>query len=84
MPATIRLRIRERREAETILQCELAAAMGLTSSALSKLERGQRPMHLGYLAQIAAILACNPKDLFETPGFPPPRESGPAAQEGSA
>lgn len=57
-------RIRRRREARGWSQADLARAVGLDHSAVSRLESGDRTPRLETLAAIAAAFGCRPSDLL--------------------
>lgn len=59
------MNIREARKRAGFNQAELGALVGLDQSGISRLERGERPVTLDTLRQIACVLNVRITDLLD-------------------
>lgn len=64
--AALGRRVRELRQSKQLPQDRLALQANVDQSALSKLERGVRPMARGALERIATALGVSYNDLIQT------------------
>lgn len=72
LPITIGDNISRVRIARGLSQPELADAMGVMQSYVSRIESGARPdMKASTVARFARALRCSPGDLYEGVEFPP-------------
>jgi transcriptional regulator with XRE-family HTH domain len=62
--------LREWREERKMLQEELAEAVGLTKSAISRYETGERKIHLDLQFRLMVALRIVPAQFFSPPGSP--------------
>jgi transcriptional regulator with XRE-family HTH domain len=70
---TIPPRLRETRLTYPLTQEELAAASGVSISAIVRLEKGDMPAEPATIRKLATALGVTPRDLMALPNLPPQR-----------
>lgn len=60
----MRIRVREIREARSLTQDELAEAIGISQSTLSKMERGILEVTVRQAWHLTQVMECDVRDLF--------------------
>lgn len=66
----MRTYLREWRVAKGKRQIDIANAIGVTKSEISRLEGGQRRMTMDWMSKVASALAIQPEELFQKPPMP--------------
>jgi predicted transcriptional regulator len=77
LPYMIAFRLRERREALDMTQDDVAQKLGMTQSAIAKIEAGTLDMPLARFVQLATIYKTSVVEIMETiapAGHPPAPE----------
>lgn len=65
MEQNVSMRIRAARQARCISQRDLARALGMAQSTLSRIERGERRVSVDQLIEIARALGVRPADMLD-------------------